>query len=339
MYNNRIFWAIVWLVDKRTDNSEAVEATGASYTPWQRGSDFGMLRETLVMKIRKEHFSHTNQTEYTLSESYRTTYKQFLTQAYQSGLSVDTMCFAKSTQDNYSDSTTKSQGGIRVKYRFDLSDSSMAGDGFQLQDISGNPISNSYVTYTGTPGTAGAQCEIYFSPTVTWPTAIRIRSTTDANIGCTITIRDIPKFHWCTLPLSPDSGASNDGIVWWEYPARSQQSSNTVSTWARSAHRQHAVFNLSKNGRHINALCSNYEGSNDGSNNKVQRITTWDMYTWAYDNENASVGLNAAEFIGVLDSTQEVAPPKLRSSGSSWGNGIHANMSYTNYTNTADLPF
>lgn len=340
LYNNRIYWAKVWHDEKRTQTSQALEATGASYTPWKRGGSFGAMQSSINLKIRKEHFSFTNQTEYTVTESYRTTYKQFLTQGYQSGLSVDTMCFAKSTIDNWTDTITRTRGGIRTLYRFDLSDASMAGDGFQIQDTSGNPITNSYVTYVGTPGTTGAYCDLYLSPTVTWPSAIRIRSTTDANIGCTITIRDIPKFHWCTLPLAPDSGLSNDGIVWYECPARSQQSSSQPSTWARSTHRQHAVFNLSKNGRHINALCSNREsGQGDGTNGKVQRITTWDMDTYAYINENTTSSLGSTEFIGVLDSPTDVAPPLVNSGGNSWGNGIHASMSYGNYTNVSDTPF
>lgn len=333
LYNNRIYW-MKEFHDARVSYS-VDNADRACYTPTNEDTDNYKI---ITIDISKAAFdasngypSGTGNTEYFL-EGSSSRGGVFATQGYNV-FSKDTICFAKSSKANVQPNTN---GGYRIEYRIRYGDSSMSGDGFRIEDTSGNEYTSPFIQYYGTPGDGSGFVRIYLDPSESWPSVLRVRSTTDSNIGFNIFIRDVPKFHWCTYTLA-ESGASNDGSIWYEYPLREQsQFSSSPALWGASTHTNSAVFNLAKNGRFINSLCAYTEGNNDGSNYGVQRVATWDIDYNAAENRDYDPylgedkpDLEDNQYIGIEDPSNVpnpgVLPPKGGKVGG-WGNGIHFSM-------------
>lgn len=325
LYNNRIFWLREFHNARVAYNVDP--ANRACYTPVNDETD--NLKE-VQFSVKKAPFAGTGNTEYFLESTYSSRGGVAATIGYNV-FSKDTICFAKSSK---ADVGPSQNGGYRIRYSMVLSDPSMAGDGFRIEDTSGNVYTSPFINFYGTPGSPGASVSIYLDPSEAWPNALRVRSTTDPNIGFTILIRDIPTFNWCTYTLA-ESGASNDGSIWWEYPLRQQsQFSSNPALWGASTHTNAAVFNLAKNGRFVNIACSYTEGNNDGLNYGVQRIGTWDIDNNAAENRDydatldlGKTDLTSNQYIGQEDplNSNAVLPPDGVKVGG-WGNGMHLSM-------------
>ncbi len=332
LYNNRIYWN--WR-HHQLNKSVGLESGGAPYYPTNTSKN-----RNVQMKLKKASFSGSGRTEYLASPSFGTQENYLTVGNYV--FSRSTIAMVENTVD-YATASSPTDRGIAFNYRFDLSDSSMSGDGINVYDNTGT-VWTQGVTFTGTPGTSGAYMTITLDPFAgSYPSVLYVYGSAASgpsdtlNPGFYINPRQVPKFHWVTGNLT-ENGFSNTGNIWPEYPIRKKTAVSYPVNAAYSIfadNTQPAVFNLAKNGRFLSIACAILDGNVDGSSSEVQRINTWmieENGSENYVDASTSGTIGSNEYIGdALSSNSPIAP---YSGNSSWGNSIHFSIGEGVFTYT-----
>ena len=329
LYNNRIYWNWKW----HTKNKAAgLEPGGAPYSP--AGNESYQQVVSMTLKKATMTYGGASTTQYVAAPIF-TSDDVFMTVASTNPQSRQHITMVKNTVP-YGGAAYGY--GVTFTYRFDLSDSSLSGDGINVYDVNGVQHTQGVNFSGGAVGTAGSLLTITLDPSVgySYPTQLYVYGTAasgpnDANNpGFRIQPRQLPLINFSVTNLTESDQGKSD--IWPQTPIRLRNLHTPPPvSGGYSKHTdnsKHAVFNLAKNGRFINIACAvslDYSGTPIDSSGNVQRISTWLIESYGDTNEQWSEINNSylppEQYIGFVNSgLSPIAPFTNRSR---WGNSIH----------------